>query len=117
VKPNIEWTPDCSGKWDYDGHIISISTRYWPAGGGFHVSNGGVFVDSAEIFPHIKPSAHARIVLRCAGYDESLDLIGKEFEAGTEAEVKAQVESWVQEQFERVAAAMQAEFQRKEQKP
>lgn len=35
MKIDAKWTPDCQGKKDYDGQILSISTRYWPSGGGF----------------------------------------------------------------------------------
>jgi hypothetical protein len=37
MKPKIAWSPDCSGKQDYDGNILSVTTRYWPAGGGYHI--------------------------------------------------------------------------------
>ena len=36
MQPYAMWTDDCQGKKDYDGNMVSISTRYWPgpSGGG-----------------------------------------------------------------------------------
>lgn len=111
LKPCVMWNPDCQGKWDYDGRFVSISTRYWPGGRGFDV------YDTAHpelglhphIDPAIRPSATASIVLNHGkpddfdGYGDSLPLVSKDFEADTEAEVKAQVEGWVNEQFHDLA--------------
>jgi hypothetical protein len=107
LTPCVMWNPDCQGKWDYDGRLISVSTRYWPGGRGFDV------YDSAHpelglhplIDPSIKPSANAAIVLNHGkpdefdGFGDYVTLISKDFEGNTEAEVKAQVEGWVNEQF------------------
>jgi hypothetical protein len=112
IKPCAKWTPDCQGKWDYDGRLISISTRFWPAGGGFHYmdANTREFVLSTD--PEIRPSATASIVLNYGepderGYGQYRDLTKQEFEGETEAEVKAQVEAWVQEKFKKVIAALE----------
>jgi hypothetical protein len=109
--PIIEWEPDCQGKWDYDGRILSVDTRYWPGpdGGGamtFDTSTG-VF-GSLPYGP--KPSAKSSIILNAAkngddypGYHTWRE---KEFEADTEAEVKAQVEAWVNEQFNDIVSIL-----------
>lgn len=107
-----EWTDDCQGKKDYDGPILSLSTRYWPAGGGFGFivtnQNGRVDINHNPV-PHMKPSASSSLQLDY-GEDDYLDLITKEFEGDTEADVKAQVETWAQEQMDRVVAMLRREF-------
>ena len=115
-----KWTPDCSGKQDFDGRIISISTRYYPRGGGFMLMNrteDGVTIEENEDRPEIKPSASAAIHLDFFKFydgedepdDDYIELVNADFEADTEEEVKAQVERWAQEQFEVIALAMQEE--------
>lgn len=105
------WTDDCQGKKDYDGRLVSISTRYWPRGGGFSIFNtatrewsGG----SNEIRPH----AQSAIVLHRGdpGDAEWVDLIEQNFEAETEEEVRAQVEAWAVTQYDRVVRAISREF-------
>ena len=120
MKPAARWTPDCQGNWDYDGRLISISTRYWPAGGGFHIydpkqAKRGLH-PSSEDFPEIKPSANAAIHINCGEPDENgfnspyAHLVEKEFEADTEQEVKADVEKWVAEQYARIVKCLMAEY-------
>ena len=109
MKPYAMWTHDCQGKQDYDGNLLSISTRYWPGPEG-----GGSFTFDSRTgkfgtLPYGKqPSAHAAIHL-CLGPREPDDGGGDSvvwrdasFEAATEAEVKAQVEAWVQARFDEV---------------
>lgn len=95
-----EWTYDCSGKMDYDGPVVSISTRYWPRGGGFFVLNAGQFQGN-EARPEIRPSAKSRILLHYAG-GEYEELISRGFEADTEQEVRRMVEEWVRVQFREI---------------
>lgn len=104
LTPCAKWSPDCQGKWDYDGSLISISCRYWPAGGGFHVLNAdaGTFEEIAD--PSIKPSAVATITLNHGepgeyGFGDYSELAKQEFNGDTEAEVKAKVEAWVADKF------------------
>jgi len=119
MKIDARWTDDCCGKKDYDGEILSISTRYWPAGGGFlEINRGpdGVSVHGPGHRPDIKPRAHSSILLRYRVDDEGercvedLTLVEAEFEADTEDEVKRQVEVWAQEQMDRAVHCLQAEF-------
>jgi hypothetical protein len=117
MKPAARWTPDCQGKWDYDGRLIGISTRYWPCGGGFHLSDGtGNFRPSIETHPEIKPAATASIHVYCGETDENghnspyAVLAEKEFEADTEQEVKAAVEVWVAEQYDRIVKCLMDEY-------
>jgi hypothetical protein len=94
----IKWTPDCQGKWDYDGDLVRVSTRYWPRGGSAHIYQGGQFV-SDQHSPerqHIKPSANSTIYV---GEDFDDVWREKDFTGETEAEVKAAVEQWVAEQY------------------
>ncbi len=92
LRPAAGWTDDCQGKKDYDGPLLSISTRYWPGppGGPFGSPYGPT------------PSARSSILLRLAGEDNYLTWRDAKFEASTEAEVKAQVEAWVREQLRAV---------------
>jgi hypothetical protein len=83
LKVPAKWTDDCQGKKDYDGDIVSISTRYWPEGGGFSVLHPDRTWTNG--LPGIKPSAKSELILRHAG--EGLNnrtvLAAKEFEADT----------------------------------
>jgi hypothetical protein len=103
MTPYAKWTQDCGGKQDYDGPLIDISTRYWPATGGFLVLRGGVFVDP----PLTRPSAHSAILLRYGtptGGANYVTLREAKFEEDTEDAVKQAVEAWVRQQFHEIAA-------------
>lgn len=112
-----EWTDDCQGKKDYDPSIVSISTRYWPRGGGFLLFNShtGEFQEN-DARPDIRPSATSSLVIDYRqgegedAYVDHLDLAVAEFEADTEEEVKAQVEAWAQLQMDRAVAVLWKEF-------
>ena len=108
LKVKAEWIQDCQGKWDYDGEIVSLSTRYWPRGGGFHVLTNvpdqPVTFEGNEARPDIKPSAHSAIHINFAGGDEYMEIISESFEGETEAEVKHAVEQWAQQKFAEIAA-------------
>lgn len=110
-KVPVVWTPDCQGKWDYDGALVALSTRYWPRGGGFSVLGAEGFVTNGE--QGIRPSAHATLYLGNATnefLDEAVELAEIEVEGETEAEVKLAVEVWAAEQWGRVRQAMLTEF-------
>ncbi len=89
-----EWTLDCQGKQDYDGEIISISTRYWPSN---YQSNK-------------KVSAKCSLHLNFKDYPEYIELVSQEFEGDTEAEVKFKVEQFAQLQFDKVVGLLPKEF-------
>jgi len=113
IKPCAIWSDDCQGKKDYDGRLISISTRYWPPagqGGSMMVSNQGGEMKISEV-PYRcdgRASAHAAIVLNFdapdepGGFGESADLVEADFVGDTEDDVKRQVEAWVVEQANRI---------------
>lgn len=109
--PGLEWTPDCQGKWDYDGALVRVSTRYWPRGGGFHTFSREEGWRGNETRPEIKPHAHSAIIL--GDYDGSgndgREIAEAEFTGETEAEVKAAVERWVAEQYQRIASLLAPE--------
>lgn len=113
LKHHAAWTDDCQGKKDYDGEAVGISTRYWP---GYHTMFNTA--EPQKGFQRVKtggPHAHSALVIRHAPiegeeYSEWLTLVEKDFEGQTEADVKRQVEAWVQEQFERMTRALRAEF-------
>ena len=109
MKLHIVWTNDCQGKKDYDGDIVAVSTRYWPGPitvfdsahreKGLHQIDGG------------PPSATCTIrLLNGCHNDESVTLIGKDFEGKTFEEVARKVERWAQTQMNRVEKALRAEF-------
>ena len=117
--PAARWTPDCQGKWDYDGRLISISTLYWPQGGGYHISDGkGDFRPSIEMYPLVRPSAHSSIHINCGEPDENgfnspyAHLVEKDFEADTQGEVRAAVEQWVAEQYARIVKCVLVEYEK-----
>jgi hypothetical protein len=99
--PAARWTPDCNGKQDYDGRLLSISTRFWPA---WKSSVG-------------RPSAHAAILIdHTVLYDnpdrtdewesDYATLSEAEFAADTDDAVKLQVEEWVRSECVRILTAL-----------
>ena len=111
MKPTdwIEWTPDCCGKQDFDGPLVQVLTRYWPAGGSHMV------FDAAEPEKGLRPAndgskPHANCAIYVGYYDESNALAEKDFRADTEAEVKVLVEAWVSEQFAKIEKAINEAF-------
>src|SRR5262245_49124164 len=79
------WKEECGGKADYDGPIIDVSSRFWPA---WKSSDN-------------KPFAKSTIRLLCGyepgdqTYQEAIELAVKEFRGDTEQEVKVAVMEWV----------------------
>jgi hypothetical protein len=114
LKLNARWTDDCSGKKDFDGDIVSVSTRYWPMGGGFYISDDQGFRKSSD--PNIKPSAYSSIVIRFADgtptddYGDTLTVAAKNFTGEAFEEVSAAVELWAQAAYARVVAAVRGAF-------
>lgn len=114
MQPCAKWTDDCQGKKDYDGRLVSISTRYWPRGGGFLVIDKGRIEEDKDR-PHIKPSAKSSIVVNFGepddhGFADSLTLIEAEFSGNTEAEVKGKVEDWVRSIFREIVGILRDNF-------
>lgn len=105
----LKWTPDCQGKWDYDSDLVWLSSRYWPRGGGFHMITPDGKWEGNEARPEICPSAASSIHIG-AHDGENIELITANFEGDTEAEVKAQVETWAKAMIARVEAAVCREF-------
>ena len=107
------WTDDCQGKKDYDGHLVSLSTRYWPRGGGFPVLTPEREWQGNDARPEIRPSAKATIYLGSVDYEfyaAAYPLASREFEADAQEEVQRQVEAWVAEQYARIAKVLRREF-------
>lgn len=109
MKIHAVWTDDCGGKKDYDCDLISLSTRYWPQGGGFFVLDSTGFHGN-EARPEIKPSAKASLRLGDLCNGPYIDLISEEFEGDTEAEVKAKVEEWAQSEYEKLIALVSSHY-------
>ncbi len=92
IDPSARWS-DCQGKKDFDGWLVSISTRYWPGYGS-------------------RPSAHSSINLLFGDADDDgynadyFMLTEKTFEGDTEADVKRQVEVWVHDRANDVKDAL-----------
>lgn len=80
------WTNDVAGKADYDGNILSISTRYWR-----------------------DHTAHSSLILR-HGHTESISLADRYFSGESQADVMRQVEAWAQEQMDRVVGILRQHF-------
>lgn len=113
-KLSAKWTDDCQGKKNYDAEILSISSRYWPRGGGYMmvVSEPGKlpqFKDN-DSRPELRPSAVSSLIIRHGEDEEDIELASQEFEADTQEEVQAQVETWAQQIMDRAVAALRKEF-------
>jgi hypothetical protein len=92
VAPSFEWTDDCQGKKDYDGPLLSVSTRYWPPS----YSRDGQHSASASILWG-DPATEYTTIAEHEFFGDTLD------------EVKQFVEAWVAEQsrvmFDRIMRA------------
>ena len=100
------WTDDCCGKRDFDGPIISISTRYWPAGGSAMILDEGGFRLHDDGGP---PHAVSEIVID-NGEDDPEVLVAKSFKDEDPEVVWRQVADWGQEQARRAAVVLRHEF-------
>lgn len=117
TRHTAHWTDDCQGKQDFDGYAVLISTRYWP--GPLTIFDSRQPEKGLHEVPGGKPSAHAELEINIRdedgaylqyGYGDRITLAEQDFKADTEEEVKAQVEAWVQMQFERMVAVLRKEF-------
>ena len=99
------WTDDCQGKKSFDGFVVLIDTRYWPR----NYDRDGKPSAKSSIDINFKDEDGQYLVY---GYGDNESLIEADFKADTEEEVKAQVEIWVQTQFERIVTALRKEFGR-----
>lgn len=82
------WVSDCQGKQDYDGSLVSVSSRYWPPNyrqDGLHSAESIVYVGKSEA-------------------------VRQEFTDSTEAGVKLKVEAWVAERSLQVRLALSTAF-------
>ncbi len=104
------WTDDCQGKKDFDGPCVVISSRYWPGHWtifdsnhpekGLHdVAVGGPSATSSLEIRHGDPEDQRRVTLA-----------SQDFNGPSEADVKAQVEAWAEEQFQRMVKILCQEF-------
>ncbi len=113
MKIDAEWTDDCQGKKDFDGPVVCISTRYWPRGGGFHTfhldSDGTLVSEGNEARPEIRAAATSEFLVNTRD-DENLVLATRDFEGETEAQVKAEVERWADEQYARIVEVLKTAF-------
>lgn len=106
----INWTDDCCGKKDYDGEIVSISTRYWPRGGGAMVFDSAKPQDGLKGYDDgRKPRADSCLLLRIDGYNDII-LDEKVFEGESFEDVAAQVESWVKEKRDEIESILKSHF-------
>lgn len=105
MKHPAKWKMDCQGKQDFDAELVSLSTRYWPRGGGFDVFDATYRIwERNTDRSYIKPAAQAAILLRTA--DGYLVFTEQDFEADTEAEVKVLVEAWADEQYGKIVEVL-----------
>lgn len=92
VYPAAQWSEDCQGKWDYDGPLLSISCRYWPASWS---RNGQCSAVASIVLDHHSDQNE---------FDHPDTALWRErhFYGQTEDEVKRKVETWVDQQFRQV---------------
>lgn len=96
IKPTLvaEWTDDCSGKKNFDGRIVVLSSRYWPASR--HESG--------------KHHCHAAICLVKGRDGDFIDVVHEHFWCDTFAELSAAVKAWAEAMVARVWTAVIATF-------
>lgn len=89
-EPCVRWEDDCQGKADYDGPLLSVSSRYWPAKFGHRHS-----AHSALVLHHGKPDDQ--------GWKGERKIIcEREFTGSSKEDVQQQVEEWVDNMSHRV---------------
>jgi hypothetical protein len=93
--PCASWTDDCQGKKDYDGRLVSISTRYWP---GSRYADGKPRANASIVLNHGKPDKY--------GYGDYTVLREQEFSGDSETDTKHHVEVWVKAQFDDIACLL-----------
>lgn len=112
LKLDAQWTDDCCGKKDFDGDILSISTRYWPAGGGYMVlmngPDGKIFTESAAIDKSL-PHAKSELILRHAK-GEAIVLTEIDIEGSSFEEVAQKVEVWAKAEFEKLVRMLRQHY-------
>lgn len=114
MKIDASWTNDCQGKQDYDGPILTLSTRYWPGpegGAAMQVTAQGGRVEISDAPWGPQPTATADILLHFSDED-CTPLRTQDFTGATEADVKAQVEAWADAQFAEIQTLLLAHFGR-----
>lgn len=98
---NVKWSFDFNYKIDYDGALISISSRFWPPHK-HHINHPGYSGTSSLIFwPKYDITDQGRKVK-----------IEKEFEAETFDELVSKVESWVDKVIKEVGLIFVDNFDR-----
>lgn len=116
MKTTAKLTDDCCGKKDFDGEMLSVSSRYWPKGGSalafdtsnpsaglHHYDDGSACSANSKILFHYKKENGDQDYVVVA---ESGDYItGDSLE-----EVQAKIESWVQKTTDRIFRALTKEF-------
>ncbi len=110
IKTTATWTDDCQGKKDYDGELISVSTRYWPAKGGFWVVNkdsSGTTIRDGEDQKGMCSARSAIIVEHGDGY---FPLVECQFEAPTQEAIQRCVEAWVEDKVNEVYQVLREHF-------
>ena len=95
----IEWTPDCQDKWDFDGGLLTISTRLWGNKGGTLCFN----TVTREMKELIEEKASAKCYFMFGGEDllESGDI-----EADTNDECKKLCEQWYKDNFRKAISLL-----------
>lgn len=106
-----EWKPDCCGKEDYDCVLVSLLCRYYPRGGGFLMFDISSGFHGNEALPEIRQSATASICIGDTVNGPYEDLATEKFDGDTEAEVKANVETWAKNMIARVDSSIRREFE------
>lgn len=110
---NAEWTDDCQGKRDYDGPVISISSRFYPGAasgkGAMCFTLEGAKLTESVIPYGDRPSAVSAVVLNI-GDQDCIALKEEKFEADTDAQVFAMVEAWAEQQHDAIRAMFTAHW-------
>lgn len=105
LRHNAEWSNDCCGKKDFDGTAVSISTRYWPAGGSALVlDTESCDAGLKKLNDGSRSSAKASLILDTESNPYGfLTLVESDYiEGDSFYEVQRKVEDWVQNEFDKL---------------
>ena len=116
VKTTAVWTNDCCGKKDFDGEMLTVSSRYWPKGGSgmaFDTEHPGRglhrYDDGSQC------SASSKILFHYTKENGDTDYLvvaetGDYITGATQEEVQTKIEDWVQKTTDRILRALIREF-------
>ena len=116
MKTTAKWTDDCCGKKDFDGEMLTVSSRYWPKGGSGMMFDTSNPTEGLRSYDDGSPcSANSKILFHYTKENGDQDYVvvaetGDYVTGASLEEVQAKIETWVQKTTDRILRALTKEF-------